>query len=352
MADLQLKLTFNKIVPVEDSRDTFKMTKVVVTKQIMVDLRVTEERQKICEEIMQIQRNGVLDREYTWMLYRIFSTLADAENALGVSESKVRVEKEVGEERVRNLNREMFKSRGNTDRKFQILEKTFLEDDEPNLTSEVSTGWSYNSGQRNSVARDRQGYHEGHASYRYAVPRHETIESKDYFSEVDTRRAGSRIDEASMNLHGPGDPSWKHQFSRWLSSENDHARSRSQRLDVYNYLRPGGSRNYDYLIDDALHLNGGSANNSRTSYYTSGSSFNTDNRNKYTSNGFNPTFNKLSKEESISTKVLNEMGLKGGKHRERMRSYERGLDHGSEDNDRSQYTTRTSRRENYTRNLL
>lgn len=342
MADVQLKLTFNKIVPVKGSKDTFKMTKVVVNKNIVVDLTATAERRKICDEVLRVQKNGILDKEYTWMLYRIFSTLADNQNEVGISEGRVRIDKEVGEERVYNLNREMNNARGNTDKKFQILEETFLGPDErsdysrPNSShdrndlSRSTSGWSYQDTQRPSFVQpmERNLYNGGHNNFSYNgyKPKQEKIEAHDYFLESNTQRFSKRIDEASNNLTRPRDTSWKNNYSRWLSSDKESTgSSRNHRMDVFSYLRPGGSRNYNYLIED-------------NSYQKH--------------NSTNPI---LSQEESISDKVLNQNGLNRGAHNERMRSYERGVERNDEDLSRmksSQYAgTRSSRKDNYTRGM-
>ena len=329
MADLQLRLTFNKIVPVQGSTDTFKMTKVIVSKQILVDLRVTKEREKIYKEIMQVQKDGVLDKEYTWMLYRIFSTLADKQNAMGVSEGKVRIDKEVEEERIKNLNKEMMNAGANTDKKFKIIEDAFLQKDD---SFENSHDTLESNDVRKSSNRSQNDVFLSvpNGSHKRSLSRKEIMEPKDYFSEANTDYSHNRINEASNYLHKIGDTDWT-KFSKWLNSNNEN-RKRSHRLDVYNYLRPGGSRNYEYLIDDSYQ-------------YTTPSILVDPRKDKpdLSFNGVNGGG------ESISEKVLKDVGLRGGKHRERMRSYERGLDaRESSDYDPHNYE-RVSRKTRYDR---
>ncbi|ESO11886.1 hypothetical protein HELRODRAFT_166975 [Helobdella robusta] len=308
MVTIKLQLTFQKTVPYKNTHNTFKQTTLLINKIIIVDLTVTDERRQIYEEVLQNHKNGRLDKVYTWKLYKIFSAMALADKGMGIDDEHVSIEKKIEENKKLNLDSTDYLDYQMDDDSFKNLDKraaeigvnqmigaNFNKISQSGLGTATenfinSENYAWNNTLRNANLPSDIGKENLYNNY-FDTPenkKNDTYNSKantirvesiisshksgprynfedGYVGEDQNRNllivdhaSESRLNQVKENInkmqnsqiYSNGD--LKSTYGRWLSTGRSDSRMNriGQRFDVYNYLRPGGSRNYSSKLQN------------------------------------------------------------------------------------------------------
>ncbi|CAD5123807.1 DgyrCDS12118 [Dimorphilus gyrociliatus] len=144
VAELQVKVRCERVVPIRGSDDMFKKSSVIVTRQIDVDLEATAERRRLLKKVLRAshtdQKGRVrLSTKDTFRLYRTFMGMAEQEE--GFQNQKIAVEEEVDERtRPSDLDNDLDLSDSEFDYRSYSLKnsKKVVEDDAISFQSAVS----------------------------------------------------------------------------------------------------------------------------------------------------------------------------------------------------------------------
>ena len=314
IAQLVVKITYERIVPIQDSQDTFKKSAVVVTKVIDVDLTVTEARKKIYDDIIESHKNGRLDNKHTFELYKAFIALAEADEGLGMNQEHFSIEKKVDEEKLWNLNNNLSEASE------QQLNLNILENKLSDFSKQTTMTYrpSTSSETRRSVNQwesNDTGYTEPSFTFDWRnTGTHSAQEiSTDSFEYNTKSTIGSTAAYNKMMAEDfykeKSAANWKSIFNNWTDGvvkESQKLLGRSgqvrlgPRINVHEYLRPGGNRTHN-LVMDPLHK---SINLKSTTTFEG-----------------EHDENFKASVDSLSNKVLHDAGLQPGGHRQRMNSY-------------------------------
>lgn len=315
IAQLVVKITYERIVPIQDSQDTFKKSAVVVTKVIDVDLAVTEARKKIYDDILESHKDGRLDNKYTFELYKAFIALAEADEGLGMNQEHFSIEKKVDEEKLWNLNSNPSEA-SEQQLNLKILENKLSDFSKQNTmtyrpSTSSETRRSVHQWESNDTGPTEPSFTFDWRNTAMQPAQEMSTDSFEYNtrSTIGSTAAYNKMMAEDFYKEKSG-ANWKSIFSDWTDGvvkESQKLLGRAgqvrlgPRINVREYLRPGGNRTYNLVMDPQHET--------------------IDKKSTTITEGVDHDENFIAAVDSLSNEVLHGAGLQAGGHRQRMDSY-------------------------------